>query len=100
MISAATSTASLMMQPMMMQPMTMRPAKLIQRHSHVRSSATAMSDEPPSTRSAKLISDLRAGDFQHPDDKRASEALSLLAPLEWGMRQAFSALVEDAVFLD
>ena len=36
-----------------------------------------------------------------PEDKRASNALKLLfGPVEWAMRQAFSALVEDALFMD
>jgi Zn-dependent protease with chaperone function len=48
----------------------------------------------------KLINGLKAGDFQHPMDKQASSALKLLAPLEWGLRQAISTFVEDAVFLE
>lgn len=51
-------------------------------------------------REVKLIADLRAADFQHPMDKRAADALKLFSPIEWGMRQAFSAFVEDAVFLE
>ena len=51
-------------------------------------------------RTVRQVSELSAGDFQHPDDKRASDALSLLAPIEWAIRAGFSALVEDAVFMD
>jgi len=48
----------------------------------------------------QLIEGLSIADFQHPMDKRASEARQLFAPVEWGIRQGFSAFIEDAVFLD
>lgn len=63
----------------------------------------AMGNAPVSAdspRTVRLISGLRAADFQHPDDKRAADVLKLLAPIEWGLRNAFKAFVEDAVFLE
>lgn len=53
-----------------------------------------------SLRTVKRIDGLQSGDFQHPLDKQARDALRLLAPLEWGVREAMSNLIEDAVFLD
>lgn len=63
-------------------------------------SAAAATTASTTTRTVRQVSELSAGDFQHPDDKRASDALSLLAPIEWAIRAGFSALVEDAVFMD
>ena len=48
-----------------------------------------------------LIPGLSASDFQHPEDKRASQLLkTFFAPVELALRGAFSALVEDALFMD
>lgn len=55
---------------------------------------------PEATRSVQLIENLKASDFQHPDDKRASDVLQLFAPIEFAVRQGFKALVEDAVFME
>jgi Zn-dependent protease with chaperone function len=63
-------------------------------------STAAATTASTTTRTVRQVSELSAGDFQHPDDKRASDALSLLAPIEWAIRAGFSALVEDAVFMD
>ena len=63
-------------------------------------SAAVATTASTTTRTVRQVSELSAGDFQHPDDKRASDALSLLAPIEWAIRAGFSALVEDAVFMD
>ena len=62
--------------------------------------STMMADTLADPRYVQLIDGLQAADFQHPMDKRASDARALFAPLEWGMRQAFSTFVEDAVFLE
>lgn len=51
-------------------------------------------------RTVQLIDGLRSSDFQHPMDMQASQVLQLLAPVEWGVRRAFSLFVEDAVFLE
>ena len=65
----------------------------------VRMCAAASTAAPP-PRTVRLIPDLKAADFQHPDDKRASDALQLLGPVSWGMRQAFKTFVDDAVFME
>ena len=54
----------------------------------------------PSERTLTFIDKLQASDFQHPEDRRASEALRLLAPIEFVVRKAFSSFVEDAVFME
>lgn len=46
----------------------------------------------------QLVPGLRSSDFQHPDDRRASEALKFLAPVEYAVRRAFSG-AEDAIFM-
>ena len=52
-------------------------------------------------RSVQLIDGLKARDFQHPLDRETTAALSMLAPIEWSVRQAFRALnVDEASFLD
>jgi len=62
--------------------------------------ATPAASAADAQRSVKLIPGLRAREFQHPLDKQASEALKLLAPVEWGLRQAFSTFVEDSIFME
>jgi len=47
----------------------------------------------------QLVPGLRSSDFQHPDDRRASEALKFLAPVEYAVRRAFSG-AEDAIFME
>lgn len=51
-------------------------------------------------RQVQLVDNLLASDFQHPDDKRASDVLKMFGPVEYAVRQGFKALVEDAVFME
>jgi len=61
----------------------------------------AATNLPDNARTVQLIDGLESSDFQHPLDKKASEALRLLAPVEWGVRRAFEVSgFEDAVFME
>ena len=66
----------------------------------VSSPATSVSSPANSVRSVQQVKALRTADFQHPEDKRASDAIKLLAPIERPIRQAFSVLVEDQIFME
>lgn len=94
MLSPATAVMLTMMSP------TPRPA--VTMCATPTTAAAAPTTIAKTTRSVQLVDNLKSGDFQHPDDKRASTLLSspLLAPVEWGVREAFKNLLEDSVFME